>query len=409
MKQILSLLLIAALLLVAAPSNSSAQQYDKMLAALNNLELTLKTILASRAAVPRNFPVIADSEGETVSAPVPTIEEQNWLMAEQLNEVVGEFKSYVEQTRDAEKLRPKNPAATSHGKIALYGAVHGSYYQKSGDQKVSNFEMRTVQLGANGSINDWAAYQFIGEFAKTPALLDAKMTLTASKHVSFEAGQYKPPFCTDNLRSTTAMPFAMASLAKTLGPSRDMGVSASYLQTQKSTTVKATAGIYNGASANTADLNRDKNFMSRVEVKPGKTLTFAGNVLSGKTNAVDSLKQNLDSWGGSATWSWQRSIIEGEFIHSHVGNVDKAGWYVWGGQTIPTGSKFVPEIQLLARWERLDGNLDKDGDRLTRITLGTSLLIDSKFTKLQLNYQMNGEQSNSVDNNEFVVNLQIAF
>lgn len=409
MRRNIIITLVTALLMASLPTSSSAQQYDKLLGALSNLETTLRTILATQAAVPRAYPTIADADGEVVSAPIPTIDEQNWLMAQQLGEVVGELKTFVEQSRDAEKQRPKNPAATSHGKIALYGAVHGAYYQKTGSQRVSNFEMRTVQLGAIGSINDWANYQFIGEFAKSPSLLDAKLTLNASKQVSLEVGQYKPPFCTDNLRSTTVMPFVTASIAKSLGPSRDMGASVAYQHTLKTATVKLIAGLYNGATANTSDLNRDKNIMSRVEAKVGKTLSFAGNMIAGKTNAVDSVKQNLDSWGGSATWSWQRSVVEGEFIQSQVGTVDKAGWYLWAGQTFVTGSRFVPEIQLLARMEQLDGNLDVEGDRINRFVIGTNLLIDGKYTKLQINYMLNEEETNSVDNNELVFNLQVAF
>ncbi len=409
MKKFFIMFLATMLLVASLPETSSAQQFDKLLSSLTNLENTLRAILAAQAAAPRNQAVIADSEGEIISTPVPSNDEQTWILAQQLSEVVGDLKTFVEESRDAEKARPKNPAATNHGKIALYGAVHGAYYQRAGTSKVSNFEMRTVQFGAIGSINDWSSYQFIGEFAKSPFLLDAKLTIKASKHVSFEAGQYKPPFCTDNVRSTTAMPFPAASMAKTLGPGRDMGAAVSYEHVLKAATVKVTGGIFNGANINSADLNRDKNFISRVEAKVGKTLTFAGNMIAGKTNAVDSLKQNLDTWGGSATWSWQRSIVEGEFIRSQVGSVDKSGWYLWAGQTFATGSKFVPEIQLLARVEQLDGNLDFDGDRLNRYTVGTNLLIDGKYTKLQINYMVNDEESNSIDNNEMIVNLQIAF
>ena len=34
---------------------------------------------------------------------------------------------------------------------------------------------------------------------------------------------------------------------------------------------------------------------------------------------------------------------------------------------------------------------------------------DKKYTKLQINYQINGEETASIDDNEFLVNFQVAF
>jgi hypothetical protein len=48
-------------------------------------------------------------------------------------------------------------------------------------------------------------------------------------------------------------------------------------------------------------------------------------------------------------------------------------------------------------------------NKVTRISLGTNLFVDKKYTKLQFNYQINGEEGLSVDNNEFLVNFQVAF
>lgn len=407
---VIAIVALLATAILFTPINATAQNFDRLLDALTRLENTLKSIKVQFAAQPSAVPIIADSDGDVVSAPTSGLADDALLVANQLTEVVGELKQVVEETKKAESARPKNPASTSHGKIALYGAVHGSYYQREGSARTSNFEMRTVQLGAIGSLNEWSQYQFIGEFAKTPSLLDAKISVAPTKQLSFEVGQYKPPFCTDNLRSTTAMPFVTASMAKTLGPGRDAGVSAAYAhQVNKEASLKFITGIYNGAAANTADANRDKNLMSRAEFKHAKGIALAANFLTGTTNAVDSLKQNLDTWGGSATWTWKRSTIEGEYIHSHVGTTDKAGWYLWGGQTFPTGSRFIPEVQLLTRWEQLDNNRAKTGDRQSRLVLGANIFIDGKFTKLQLNYNLNGEQTNAASNNEALINLQVAF
>ncbi len=53
--------------------------------------------------------------------------------------------------------------------------------------------------------------------------------------------------------------------------------------------------------------------------------------------------------------------------------------------------------------------MDLSGNQKDRITIGSNLYVDKKYTKIQFNYQINNEEVNSVDNNEFLINLQVAF
>lgn len=63
----------------------------------------------------------------------------------------------------------------------------------------------------------------------------------------------------------------------------------------------------------------------------------------------------------------------------------------------------------MARYEQLDTDLDVGNNKVDRITIGTNLYIDKKYTKIQFNYQINGEEDTSIDNNEFWANFQVAF
>ena len=48
-----------------------------------------------------------------------------------------------------------------------------------------------------------------------------------------------------------------------------------------------------------------------------------------------------------------------------------------------------------------------DDDANTRLTIDTNLFIDKKYTKVQFNYLINGEEGTSVDNNAFAANIQV--
>lgn len=69
--------------------------------------------------------------------------------------------------------------------------------------------------------------------------------------------------------------------------------------------VKFDAGIFNGSGINTDDLNTNKNFISRLEIGLADMFTIAPNLIVGKTNEVDNLKEELSSYGGSIS-CWYR-------------------------------------------------------------------------------------------------------
>ncbi len=298
----------------------------------------------------------------------------------------------------------------NHGRINLFGLVHQQYYNKLGNEKESSFISKRARLGAKGKLNEYAEINIMAEFAGSPMLLDCIFRLTPSKNISFSIGQYKPPFGTDFLISSTALPFVNSTKAKGIGTDRDIGMSMTVNNKfSENLEVKFDAGIFNGSGINADDLNTNKNFISRLEIGLADMFTIAPNLIVGRTNKVDSLKEELSSYGGSISWEWKREIIVGEYISSESGNIEKTGWYIWGGHTFDTERRFLPEIQVLARYEEYDSDTGIEGNSINRITIGTNLFIDKKYTKISLNYQVNREETDSIDNDEIVLNFQAVF
>jgi hypothetical protein len=396
--------------LIMVPASSYGQSYEKLSKAIAKLDSTLKVMVESqKAKQPAQQLADAEGMGATPARPAADIATV-YEFAGNLQDVVAQLQGVVTEAKEAEKSRPQNPTSTGHGKIALTGLFHQQYYSREGSAKASTFDTKYMLFGASGALNQWAKVSFLGNFAKTPTLLDAYATFTPSKYWAIDFGQFKAPFGTEFLKSPSVYPFASTFKALSYGTGRDVGadISLNY-QWKNGNAVKLTGGVFNGAGTNVTDANTDKNFVGRVEMKFAKMFTLAPNLIAGKTNDPDSTKKNLDAWGSSFNWSWKNEIVEAEYVHNQTGSVEKQGWYLWGGHTFATGLKLVPELQVLARYEQMDPNLNKSGDGSDRITIGTNLYIDKKFTKLQINYQINGEQSKSIDNNEWLLNLQLAF
>lgn len=325
------------------------------------------------------------------------------IMSQELQVALGD-------AQDVAATQPKHPAGVGHGKLNFTGFLHQQYHRDLGDEEQSTFVSKRARLGVKGKLNNYAQLTFIGEFASSPKLLDAVITLSPTKNWSMQLGQYKPPYGAEFLTSGTMLPFVNTHMAKGLGTDRDIGASVSYKnKINKNVQMKFTIGVFNGSGINTSDANTDKNYIGRAEFKLAKSFTVAPNFIIGKTNEVGEAIEDINTYGGSVNWSWKNEQVQGEYHQSKVGETEKSGWYVWAGHSFNTNVRFLPMVQLLARYEQYDADINLAGNIQDRITIGTNLFIDSKYTKLQLNYQINDEETNSIDNDEFLFNLQVAF
>lgn len=424
---------------------SNDQQADKLDAALNALEATVSSMTATPTTEPAHTPektakegssrlsdaelasIIADIEflkseiaklkGQTAEAAKTLASLEDVTAAPvgrepQLNKLaalVTTLNQSIEQQRASTKPAV-NATTVGHGTIQFNGFVHQQYYSKFGASKNSTFDSKRARLGIGGDVNSYARLDFVGEFAKTPKLLDGSLTISPTKKWSLRTGQFLAPFSTDAVRPPTLYPFVNISLASALAPGRDIGLQTKYsLRLSKAVSTDWYAGVFNGAGINTADANTNKNLALRAVTKIGTKFTIAPNWYFGKTNDTGSLRQKLSTYGGSIAWTTKYDIVEAEYIGSTIGTGRKEGWYVLGGHTVVTGSKFLPEIQLAARYEQMNPSVATVGDKTSRITIGTNLFIDKKYTLIQFNYQINGEQTTSVKNDEFLMNFQVAF
>lgn len=395
------------ILFVACTTTTQAQNYDAILKSLKQLQASIAVLKAHLGQTTGSRP-LADVDG--MAATADTANDPMYQFASNLEQVAADLTATMEEAKKAEAARPKNPTSAGHGKVTFSGFFAQQYLKTEGEDETSTFAAKRARLNLSANLNPYATVKFVGEFASAPKLLESYVVLSANKHFSATFGQYKPPFGTGFLRAITESPFVNGAMAEDLGADRDIGGHVQYDGAiSKSVTTRLMAGAFNGGEINKADVNKDKNFAGRAEFVVAKVLTLAGNGYSGKTNDPDDSKESISAYAGSAKIELGNNVVEGEYIANETADTRAAGWYIWGGHSFATNLAFLSKIQVVGRYELLDENVDSDNDAVKSITVGSDFFIDGKYTKLQVNYQINREEVNEVENNEFLVNLQLAF
>jgi len=313
----------------------------------------------------------------------------------------------VQQALNRPVEQPVSNPRVEHGSISVEGFVHQQY---RGGGELSSFDTKRARIGVKGEVNPYTQIRIIGEFAGSAKLLDGVLTYSPHADWSFSAGQYKTPFGSDFLTPITSMPFVVSSMAAGLGPDRDVGITLSYRSNLgHNTQLKTTAGLFNGSGINKSDGNNRKNVVVRSELSLPAGFTLAPNVLFGKTNDHAEAMKDLRNYGGSLGWQTERFAAMGVLVYREIDEEAASAWYVWGGPTFNTGWRLIPEVELLARYEQFDDTHGRAHDTRSLSTLGVNLYADGKYTMLQINCQIDGEDAPATERERVLVNFQVAF
>ncbi len=360
-----------------------------------------------RGLVEQNAKQLASLDDEdAMSLGAPDASPQFAELTDRITTLNTNVEKYISDRKSENKNRP----TVNKGDVVFSGLLHQQFYTSQDQTQRSTFDTKRCRFGAKGTVNQYAKVEIVGEFARSVKLLEGYLSLSPSSRWTLTVGQTRPTFGTDFNRAAANMMFVTTALSTALGSDRDIGASVSYAApAAPDVNIIASTGVWNGSGINAADKNSDKNIVSRFEIQAKKTWTVAANTIFGQTNDTGMARQTIKTYGGSINWTKGMNTLEGEYIFSKVGSTEKQGWYLWGGHTFVTKSKVVPEVQPMFRYEQYDKDVNVPSNRVDRITLGTNLYIDKKFTKIQLNYQLINEQGTETNNDEFLVNLQVAF
>jgi hypothetical protein len=314
--------------------------------------------------------------------------------------VVAAFLAAVSSTTvTAQNADSPSSGDSAKEKISYVPEFHGVFrgrWELATESGDSRFQVRNARVNISGRVAPFASYFAQVDLCDRGKLkfLDAWAKVNATKDVAIQAGQFKVPFGTDNLRAIGDYFFVNRPfVGKNTSGVRLVGLMGIY--EPKNLSVRA--GVFN-SSAND-DHTRWNSYYSaaaRVTYTVGD-VKFAANF---KSVSPDSVRMNL--WGGSATWTCGDFTAEGEYIYKHyTHSTHKAthAYNIVADYKIGLKNCFFNALSFQGRFDGMNDNSDGtrlgDGSLKTtdvarrRLTLGSTLSYKYKrlATKVRLNYE----------------------
>ena len=330
-------------------------------------------------------------------------------LGDHLRNLIRELRTTIGEVAAKKTSASPKSVGVKHGSLNLGGYIQGWYDHPFADDGVSTFRLKRARASLKGKLNHFTTFKFMVGFVN-PGLLDAYADLKLFPSTSLRIGQFKPPFSTDWLTSSSKLLFVDRSMIANntrVEKGRDIGVQACH-RIKTPAQVDLTAGVFNGAGLSVTDQNTDKNFVFRGVLRPRKGLELAGNYYTGKTSDADA-PEDLSKWGGSARFAFSDGTVGAEYIAQDKADLKTSGYFAVGAYAFKTPNRLFREVEPAVRYEHYDPDTDTPDDALNRITLGVNLYIDGHYTKMQVNVLINGEEADSVDNDEIFAEIQIAF
>jgi len=298
--------------------------------------------------------------------------------------------------------------------VSLFlGSVVSAWELKIGDRKINYFTYLQTRYSMGpatqdqftvprlrtdiwGDLSERVGYFVEYDLAASPALvygwINIKTSLTKISlgrlFLPFGLEYTTPPSRFDTINPTTTLWSFFAF-------SRDIGLQLS----RKFEKVKYAVAVVNGADNSLSDDNQNKDLVGRVVFTPVDDMSFGFSRYTGKTGSteveksVSGLEINLKLAGVG---------LKGEYIAGSVSGADKRGWYL---QPL---FNLTPLLQGLVRYESWDPNTAVAGDAQSITTLGLNYFFD-EGSKLQVNYEIKGEESSPTDNDTLLLQFQVNF
>ncbi len=335
-----------------------------------------------------------------------------------------------QQEADARK---KLFAVTSGKSIQISAYTQVRYQILEQENKVDGFDIRRAYFDIKGNLTPYFGYRLQTDFASSPKIVDAQIDLKLNDYFNLTFGQQVIPFSLNNITSNTKLELAdrvqaVEALASrkndVLGDNngRDIGITAygSLLKLNDLDLIEYRIGLFNGNGINRADVNEDKDIIGRLVIHPIRNFYLGGSVnygftpdsatfYNGNSSIKDKDKATANYFGVRKRFGFELSYdykiisLKGEYITGQDGSLSKGGYYIQAaGYILPN------KLQVAARYDSYDKDLDKPDNITTNITAGINLIFNSNFM-LQVAYTMSDEEGESIKNNYTSFQLQASF
>lgn len=271
----------------------------------------------------------------------------------------------------------------------------------------NGFSIANMRVSLRGDLDEGFGYFLQANFINSPALLDARMSWTASPALRFDAGRFKTPFSAEFLTGAAAIDFVNRSrVVSTLVPGRQLGVQVGGRTTSS---FGYRAGVFSGPS----DRSRAESVLAAGRVDFMTPAAAATRLMVGINAAAGENQGILDIvdfspphtgqlFGADARLTHGRLLLAGEYIHGWLdseleGKRATSGFHLTGG--VMTSRR----TQLLARWDHFAA-LAAEADDLLIVGLN---IWPTRATEVQANYI--APVNSDAQGHQLLVNLQVGF
>ena len=321
-------------------------------------------------------------------------------------------------------------------RITLNGYAQGGWsYQNPNDKPQNAYNLKRTLLWAKARITDRWSFMFMHGFSSVVQEFYTDYRLSKGNELTVRLGQFKHSYSMENPMSPTQLELVDVYSQAVLylageGPDplngvnygRDMGLEV-YGDLAKGL-VHYELALMSGQGVNRKDLNNQKDFIAKLELRPvdGFRVVASGYLGTGcavgtaawnpEINVGDNYKRNRYSVGaeyktqpytGSKYKEARPASIRAEWLGGQDGNVGSRGGYV------TTAIPVVDALDIVASGETFDRNTKVDGWDQTNLTVGLQYWFYKKC-RMQLQYTrcMCGDMIGK-DYNWLQAQMQVAF
>lgn len=288
------------------------------------------------------------------------------------------------------------------GKVDVGGQTINTYFYfqpkyDSGSAVTDQFTISRARFDLWGDVGDKSSYFVEIDAASSQPLVYSWVDVKLDDHNKLTFGRIFYPFSLEY--STPPCKFDTINPTNMLwyyfGYSRDIGVQVG----GKYDLFKYYLAVVNGRDFQMTDDNEVKDIVGRFVFSPIKDLGIGASYYNGKSGTTEADKL---IGGAEISYTYDQFNIKTEYYSGqHLGNFSR-GWYAQLAYYV------IPSFQELIKYEDWDPDLGLSGDSKYSTTLGMNWFFD-KTAKLQVNYVFNVEESVEVENNEFIVQVQLAY
>ncbi len=322
-------------------------------------------------------------------------------------------------------------------RITLNGYAQGGWsYQNPNEVKTNAYNLKRTLLWAKARITDRWSFMFMHDFSSVVQEFYTDYRLSKGNELTVRLGQFKHAYTMENPMSPTQLELVDVYSQAVLylageGPDplngvnygRDMGLQV-FGDLAKGM-VHYELALMSGQGVNRKDLNNQKDFIAKFELRPMDGFRVVASGYLGTGCAVGTAKWNPDiqvgdnyrrnrysvgaeyktqPYAGSKYKEARRASIRAEWLGGQDGEVGSRGGYV------TTCIPVVDALDIVASGETYDRNTKVEGWDQTNLTVGLQYWFYKKC-RMQLQYTrcMCGENISSNDYNWLQAQVQVAF